>query len=229
MNDRQNAKLNMAQRVSETYTRYENLYNQVPALISAVETLNEDIDNIREVLKERGEVNVSAATLEKRVAEKNMIGLCIKATNALSVIGFLNSNPDLTTFQSTSENTFYRLSHNATLALAKRVLNKAREHEVELRDFGFHPDEANEMENAINKFQLIIAKPMDRIGERKQKTTNLAQLFAALDSTFYDRLDKLMILFKESEPDFYGEYRTARNIIFPNERKYKKAKANTED
>jgi len=63
---------------------------------------------------------------------------------------------------------------------------------------------------------------MDTIGERKQKTTNLMQLFASLDSIFYDKLDKLMVLFKQSRPDFYDEYRTARNIIFPNEGKSKK-------
>jgi hypothetical protein len=60
---------------------------------------------------------------------------------------------------------------------------------------------------------------MDTIGERKQKTTNLAQLFAGMDSTLYDRLDRLMVLFKQTNPDFYGEYRTARNIIFNHERK----------
>ena len=59
---------------------------------------------------------------------------------------------------------------------------------------------------------------MDTIGECKQKTTNLVQLFAGLDSTLYDKLDKLMALFKQSEPDFYDEYRTARNIIFNRER-----------
>jgi hypothetical protein len=58
---------------------------------------------------------------------------------------------------------------------------------------------------------------MDTIGARKQKTTNIAQLFAGLDSTFYDKLDKLMVLYKKSS--FYDEYRTARNIIFPNEKK----------
>jgi len=63
---------------------------------------------------------------------------------------------------------------------------------------------------------------MDTIGERKQKTSNLTQLFAGLDSTFYDKLDKLMVLFKQSQPEFYSEYRTARNIIFNDERKSKK-------
>jgi lipopolysaccharide biosynthesis regulator YciM len=81
------------------------------------------------------------------------------------------------------------------------------------------PEEIAEIEKAINDFQTIIAKPMETISERKQKTTNLSQLFAGLDSLFYDRLDKLMILFKQPHPNFHGEYRTSRNIIFNHERK----------
>jgi hypothetical protein len=68
---------------------------------------------------------------------------------------------------------------------------------------------------------------MDTIGERKQKTTNLAQLFAGLDSTLYDRLDKLLVLFKHSAPEFYGEYRTARNIIFHTEHQKKEGGSTT--
>jgi len=219
MNDRQNAKLNMAQRVSDTFKRYQNDYKGVPAMVSAVAALNTDIENIREVLKERGAVNVSAATLEKRTAERNMIVPCVKAANTLYVIGFLTDNKELITLQSTTENRFYRLSGNAALALARRVLDLSNQYAEKLKDYGITEDNIEEMEQAITAFQTIIAKPMDTIGERKQKTTNLAQLFAGLDSTFYDRLDKLMIMFKQTKSDFYGEYRTARNFIITSERR----------
>jgi len=69
---------------------------------------------------------------------------------------------------------------------------------------------------------------MDAIGEKKQKTTNLAQLFAGLDTTFYDTLDKIMVLFKQSNTEFYEEYKTARNIIFNVENAAKKPVLNAE-
>ena len=222
MNDRQNAKLNMAQRVSETFKRYQNDYKGVPAMVSAVADLNADIDYIRKIVKEQGAVNVSASTLEKRAAEKNMIIPCVKVANVLYVIGFTTDNKELITLQGTSERSFYSTSHNAALALAKRILDLAHQYKEPLNNYGIKPNEMEEMEKAINVFQTIIAKPMDTIGERKQKTTNLAQLFAALDSTFYDRLDKLMILFKQTSPNFYGEYHTSRNIIFNHEKKAEK-------
>ena len=62
---------------------------------------------------------------------------------------------------------------------------------------------------------------MDTIGERKQKTTNTVQLLAKIDSLFYDKLDKMIVLFKKTNPDFYDEYRTARNFINTTARKSK--------
>ena len=227
MNDRQNAKLNMAQRVSDTCKRYKDEYKGLPAVVSAVAALNKDIENIRELLKERAEVNVSAATLAKRTAEKNMIVPCVKMANALYIIGFIHKNQELITLYGSSEYSFYSLTNNATLALAKRVLNLSKKYAEQLEEYGINSEKINETEKAITEFQSLIAKPMDKIGERKQKTTNLVQLFAKLDATFYDYLDRAIILFKHSSPNFYGEYRTARNIIFQNEGKSKPKKLPT--
>ena len=222
MNDRQNAKLNMAQRVSETLKRYEAVYSSIAPMSAAVSALNADIDNIRQTLKEQGAVNLPASTLEKRTAETQMIQPCVKMANALYVIGFTTENKDLITLEGLSENSFYRLSDNAALALARRMLDLTHQYAAELKTYGIEETEITALRNAIDTFHALIAKPMDTIGERKQKTSNLTQLFAGLDSTFYDKLDKLMVLFKQSQPEFYSEYRTARNIIFNDERKSKK-------
>ena len=218
MNDRQNAKLNMAQRVSDALKRYETVYIGISPMVEAVSELNADIANIRETQKERGAVNVPASTLEKRAAERQMIEPCAKMANAMYVIGFKSDNKDLITLYGLSENSFYRLTGNAALALAKRILDLARIYAAELQKYGIEADEIDALETAIEAYRTVIAKPMDTIGERKQKTTNIVQLFAGLDSTLYDKLDKLMALFKQSDPEFYGEYRTARNIIFNRER-----------
>jgi hypothetical protein len=219
MNNKQNAKLNMAQRVSETFKRYETVYSGIAPMVTAVAALNEDIANIRDIQKEHSAVNLPASTLEKREAERQMIEPCVKMVNALYVIGFTTQNKDLITLQGLSEYSFYRPSNNAALALARRILDLAHENTAELKIYGIEESEITDLGKAIEAFQTLIAKPMDTIGERKQKTTNLTQLFAGLDSTFYDKLDKLMVLFKQKAPEFYNEYRTARNIIFNSEKR----------
>ena len=219
MNDRQNAKLNMAQRVSETFKRYENAYKGVTPIVDAVAQLNTDITDIRDVQKEKTAVSITSASLEKRAAEANMIERAVKIANALYVIGFKNENKELITLLGVNDRSFYRCTNNAALALAKFILDLTHQNATELANFTIDAAEIVKFEDAIEKYNTVIAKPMDTIGAKKQKTTNLAQLFAGLDSTLYDRLDKLMVLFKQSNIEFYQEYRTARNIIFQHENK----------
>ena len=219
MNDRQNSKLNMGQRTLETLKRYEQLYINIPPMVAAVAELKDNITSIRDVQLEKVQVNVSAASLEKRAAERRMIEPSVKMSNALYVIGFTTENKDLITLQGISERSFYNATNNAALTLARKILGIAQEYASELANYGIGTAEITALETAIKDYHTLIAKPMDSIGEKKQKTTNLVQLFASFDSIFYDKLDKLMVLFKTSQPDFYDEYKTARNIIFQNEGK----------
>ncbi|MDR2148728.1 MAG: hypothetical protein LBE91_19990 [Tannerella sp.] len=218
MNSKQNAKLNMAQRVSETLKRYESVYAGIAPMTAAVAELNAGVANIRDTQKEQETAGVSASTLKKREAERKMIEPCVRIANALYVIGFTTGDKELITLQGTSENSFYNTTGNNALALARRISDLAQARISELQTYGVEDTEIAALGTAIEAFQTLIAKPMDAIGERKQKTSNLAQLFAGLDSALYDKLDRLMVLFKHSAPEFYGEYRTARNIIFPTEK-----------
>ena len=213
MNDRQNAKLSMATRVLDTFKRYEDAYSGVTPMVEAVAALRGNVADIVEAVKEQGAVNVSAATLEKRTAESRMIEQCVRAANVLYVLGFTTDSKELITLQGLSENSFYRMEDNARLAQALRIIDLVRANAAALAPYGLKEADVEAMAQAARAFQERIATPMDTIGARKQKTASVAQLFAALDSTFYDLLDKLMVLFKQSRPDFYGEYRTARNII----------------
>jgi hypothetical protein len=221
MNDKQNAKLNMAQRVSDTLAAHEAVYSGVVPMVSAVAELNGEIADIRTTATEQSMLNVSAATQKKREAENRMINSCVKIANTLYVIGFTTDNKDLTNLLGLSPYSFYRLEDNGKLALAKQIYAYAQEHVTELGAYGSDAAAVAAIGEEIAAYQAVISKPMDTIGEHKQKTTNLQTLFASLDSTLYDKLDKLIVLFKESNPDFYGEYRTARNYINTSSRQKK--------
>jgi hypothetical protein len=219
----------MAQRVSNTMEEDQEIFKDVPAVAAIVAELKGDIEIIREVLREHTGVNLPASTLAKRNAEKRMIKSCVKTANILYLIGFISDNTDLITLAGLSDNSFYRITNNAALALARRILNLAKQYAEQLKEYTIDEKEINEMETAIDAFQTVITKPMDTIAGRKQKTTNLVQLFAKLDSTLYDKLDKVMLIFKDSNPDFYNKYRTSRNLILTSRRKDKKSEEESEE
>jgi hypothetical protein len=86
----------------------------------------------------------------------------------------------------------------------------------------FHLDDnVLELNGCIAAFGGLLAKPRATIGQHKLHTGNLTMLFAQVDSILYDRLDKLVVQFKISQPDFYNSYKNARNIINTSVRKRK--------
>jgi hypothetical protein len=213
MNDRQNAKLSMAERVLDVLKRYEAAYAALTPVAEAAAALRGNVADIVTTTKERGAVSVAAASLEKREAETRMVEGCVRHAAALYVLGFTTGSAELAPLQGVTEHSFYHLEDNAKLAQALRVLDLVRAHAAALAPYGVTEADVEAVAAAVEAYRALIAMPMDAIGERKQKTASVAQLFAALDSTLYDRLDKLMVLFKQAQPDFYGEYRTARNLI----------------
>ena len=211
MTDRQNAKLNMAERVLDTLKRNESVFIGIGAMVDTVPLLSRKIEIIHRTLKEHKAVNVPASTLEKREVERQLIDVCIKVSNMLYLIGLDKNNKDLITLQALNDSYFYHLTGNAAIAQAKQILDLANTYAADLVYYGMGQAEISAISTAIDAFRKVIAKPMDTITERKQQTTNIAQLFADLDSILYDKLDKLMVMFKHT--GFYNEYRTSRNLI----------------
>jgi hypothetical protein len=84
------------------------------------------------------------------------------------------------------------------------------------------------LDAAIARLENIINAPSEVIGERKMYTGNLRELFVAADSIVYDKLDKLIRLFKTSSPDFFALYGNARNIINTAVRKRKSESKSSE-
>jgi hypothetical protein len=203
----------MAQRVLDTTTSYAVVYGEVPPVVAAVADLKTGIADIRETDKVLATVSVPISSLEKREAESQMIDSCVKVAKVLYVIGFSTGDKVLMSLLGMSPSRFYHRDNNTALTLALQIFDLAQAHASELADYGYTPETLAAIGTAIEAFQNLIVKPMETIGARKQKTTNLKQLFASLNSTLFDKLDNLIVLFKDSHPDFYNEYRTARNII----------------
>ncbi|MDR1666912.1 MAG: hypothetical protein LBS03_04375, partial [Bacteroidales bacterium] len=67
--------------------------------------------------------------------------------------------------------------------------------------------------------ELLLNRPAQTRDERKLHTGSLKQLFATANSTLYDELDQLIDLFRNTAPDFFTLYKSARNVIYPTSRR----------
>jgi hypothetical protein len=223
MNDNQNAKLNMFQAVSDTCHENEKIYANTPICVDVVSELDQAISDIRKVEQEQMTTKVQGVSQEKNNWEDKLVTLSIKTANVLYVYAFSTNQPILLAKVHVNKSTFFRLENNEELSLAKTLLQEARDLGSTLDAYGMPRELPEQLEEAIIKYGEWIERPRDTIAEHKTHTTTLKRFFAATDSILYDKLDKLMRLFKEDYPDFYNNYRTVRNIINTSVRHKKEA------
>jgi hypothetical protein len=221
MNDRQNAKITMYQTVYNMCVGFESVYAKVPAFINALGALNRGIAQIREVEKQQVDALSKGATLEKTDVEEALVLSLVKVSGALYVYALETGNMDLAIKMNLNKTQLFRLEDNTLLTTAREIASKAAEAGAALVDYGIGTAELSELSERTTAYESLIVKPRTIIGEHKRHTANLTKVFAETDSVLYDKLDKLINLFKTSHPDFYMSYKNARNVINTSARKRK--------
>jgi hypothetical protein len=221
MNDRQNAKIAMYQTVYNTCARYASVYVKVPAFVTGLDALNSGIMSIREVEKQQADALSKGVTLEKMGVEEALVLSLLKISGALYVYAFEADNKELAAKVDMNKTQLFRMENNTLLVTAGEIASKAAEAGEALVDYGVGTAELTELAERTATFEALIVKPRTVIGEHKLHTSNLTRVFAETDSVLYDKLDKLINLFKVSEPDFYTSYKNARNVINTSVRKKK--------
>ena len=69
------------------------------------------------------------------------------------------------------------------------------------------------MEQLLDEFALAIPKKRVATSLSKTSTDNIEGTFTAQEKLLKDQIDVLMLLFQDSNPDFYSAYKNARATV----------------
>ena len=104
----------------------------------------------------------------------------------------------------------------------KTILNRAEEiHETatavlaSLADYGVTQAKLNALSKKIEAFRKAHPAPRQRVNAGRAATRQLSELFADLSALLRNRADRLLVQFRESAPEFYNEYQSARTLVNP--------------
>jgi hypothetical protein len=228
MNDRQNAKLSMYQLVYNTCLEYAPVYSGAPVFLSSLEALNQGIARIRETERQQAEAEVKGPTLEKAGVEDFLIQSLLKVGSAVYVYAFENGDTDLLIKSNLNKSMLHRMENNVLLVTANEIAAIVTLLIQKLGGYGINQTDLDELASYTAAFESLIVKPRTTIDKHKLYTQNLIRRFSETDSILYDKLDKLINLFKTSSPDFYHNYKIARNIINTSVRKRNPETGNTD-
>jgi hypothetical protein len=213
MNDSQESKLDMYQRVGDVCHNNIEIFSHVGSMVESVNNLDNLVFAIRQTAQQQASVIPKGFSAEKQKAIENVVTPSIKVANVLYVYAFNKGDQVLLSKVSINKSSFYRIRGNDVYTLAKNISSEAKNCISELAYYGINEQDVNLLDEAISVYEGFINRPQIVKEERVKYTKNLKELFVDADSLLYDQLDKLIVLFKTSAPDFYFAYQTARNVI----------------
>jgi hypothetical protein len=221
MTDKQNAKLSMYQKTLNVCNEHKQDYAGIPAFENAVNKLQQYVTDIQSATQQQMENSPKGSTKEKSFAIDRLVDATLKVTNPVYVYASDTGNSRLLEKMNLNKSMFYGGHDQTAVTLSKIVAAEAKNCGAILRDYGVSETDIADLDTTIAQVEALINAPSGVIGERKLHTSTLRELFVAADSIVYDKLDKLIRLFKTSKPEFFTLYSNARNVVNTAARKRK--------
>ena len=106
-----------------------------------------------------------------------------------------------------------KLSDDDLETAGKRVATLAKAHAAALADHLVTAADVTELEGLTADFDAIKNQPRTTIAGRAGETATLPDLITAATNLLRDRLDKQMTRFRQSNPEFYAGYQSARVVV----------------
>jgi len=92
-------------------------------------------------------------------------------------------------------------------------LGWANENMAALAEFGVTPDVITELTTSMDDFNTLIGKPRTILSQKYAALGNIEELFDEGNQILKLNLDNTMLIYRETQTEFYQGYQNARNII----------------
>jgi len=149
---------------------------------------------------------------------KNSIreAIALKASSlsgALQAFALEQGDSDLEEQVSVSRSDMLKIKEEAISGTVKRLTDVAEANQEALLAYGVSSELVTELKTSVEEFQGLIGKPRMILNNKYVALDALDQLFDECNNLLRDKLDNVMKLFRESNPDFYNGYERARTIV----------------
>jgi hypothetical protein len=135
----------------------------------------------------------------------------LEMADLLAALAAKNKQDDLAKQVHVTRSSLRQLGDNDLEQTAERIVFLANNNIGELEDYGMDAA-VTALETAQTAFQKFKTGPRQAAAQRKAQRQSLPRLIANVRSIFGNEIDKMMMSFEKSNPDFYRGYFAARII-----------------
>lgn len=214
MNSRQEAKLTMYRAVEQHCDNHESIIETIVALKNAFTKFKATIAEIIEITQ-LTDVTTSGFTVDKTKQKESLAQKTADLAGLIFAFATNSGNEPL------KEETNIKLSKlvgtrdDQLAPRCQKIHDKGRENLTALKHYGVEEIQLTELQTEINNYLLSTPKPRLALSERKIQNANLRRLIDEADRLLKDQMDRLVVNFRNSNPNFLAGYESNRIIIEP--------------
>jgi hypothetical protein len=211
MNKHQENQHTRNKKVEQVFDENTSVCQSIPAFVSTVTLFkanNQKIDDT--AVKQK--TPTSGYTEKRDLIKTELAELAIEIAG--SVAAYAHENKDEILARKVGYS-FTELTHASDAAVKNRVTiiyYEAKNIVNNLTDYGTDNTHINLLEDKLKEFSEIVGKKGYSKEETQTATEQVAELLAENNELLKNRLDKLMLKFRISAPEFYKNYFNARDI-----------------
>jgi len=158
---------------------------------------------------------LSGASLEKAAALQALGDLAHEIASAVGGCAAASGNQDLAGRVAYSRADWSRGADKTIIARAQNLHGTAASVVDALAEYGVTPAKLANLQKRIEAFREVHPAPRQRVTASSAATKEIRSLLNKVSTLLQERIDRLMVQFTTSAPDFYNEYVAARTVVCP--------------
>lgn len=214
MNAKQEAKLNMFRATQKHCNDNPAIVSQIKAFQTAAGVLNTTIAGIIATAQQEDLVT-KGITVNKTEAKKTLCRLAADIAAAITAYAVATKNNKLSEEVNFTHSDLIRTKDDQLPPRCKNIYDAAKANEAALADYGISSTTAGTLLTAISNYQAKVPDPRNAAAQKATIRTNLKNLVKEANQILKLQMDKTVLGFKTSYPDFVSTYKASRIIIDP--------------
>ena len=201
----------MHKKVEQVCDENYSIYKSLPAFVNGFDLFKSNNQKIEDTTVKQ-KTPTTGYTEKRDLIKIELAELAIEIAGSVAAYCHENKNEIVARKVNYS---FTELTHASDAAVKNRVsiiLAEATTIVANLSDYGTDSTHTSLLEQKLNEFKDIIGKKGYSKEETQTATEQVAELLAENNELVKNRLDKLMLKFRISAPEFYKNYFNAREI-----------------
>ena len=188
------------------------IWNGTPIIVSTKNQYDELIQRVVEK-NEKTNPNSKGVTRNKDQALLNLTEKVVSLSGILQAYAAFNNDIVLAGKVKFVKSDLIRARETDIEGLINPFIDIAREKIGDLADFSVTEEGIVELETSLDDFKVLIGQPRTIRNQAFAAMTAVDELFDETNDLLKAKLDKLMIRFEFTNPEFYDGYKRARTIV----------------